>query len=126
MGLGYYGYAKRTDDVPGRIAYRYSGVNLNVEYEKDSDHQLDGLFTLAADVLDMYGGIIQEANGQYFAAKLAWTAIEQGRITVERECANAFRRDTVPCDYLAFRLIVHVLDERHKNGEWPDRTRFIQ
>ena len=112
MSLGYTGRCKLLMEDESLVVYSYAGENWNDNGKsKPGDSALqDGMFTI-----DKTHTIKDVADG-----------LNSGAITINRECKNAFRKPDVPCDYIAWRLLVHILDCYKKNGYFPEKDAFIQ
>ena len=112
MSLGYTGYGRYKEERDGWLIYEYSGENWNVPYNKGDCLLYDGVISIDRTVLDEDGYV---------------EAIEYGRIKIIKECKNAFNRfKDIKFDYLALRIIIHILNDYKENGEIPHNVAFIQ
>lgn len=112
MSLGYTGNCKLIAEDESLVIYSYAGENWNDGGKsKYGDSALqDGMFTI-----DRSHAIEDIADG-----------LKSGAIEIDRECKNAFRRPGVPCDYIAWRLLIRILDYYKQNGCFPKGESFIQ
>ena len=112
MSLGYTGMCKLLMEDESFAVYSYAGENWNDDGKSISgDSALqDGMFTI-----NKSHTVTDVADGLKF-----------GAITINRECKTAFRRPDIPCDYIAWRLLVHILDCYKKNGYFPEKDAFTQ
>lgn len=112
MSLGYTGICMLVMEDEKHVIYSYAGENWNDGgASKLGDSKLqDGMFTI-----DKLHPIKNVADG-----------LKTGIITIDRESKNAFFRPGVPCDYIAWVLLHHVVGYYEKNGYFPSQQAFIQ
>ena len=112
MSLGYKGICKLITEDESLVIYSYAGENWNDgEKSKYGDSALqDGMFTI-----DKSHAIEDIADG-----------LKSGAITIDKECKNAFCKLGVPCDYIAWRLLIRILDDYKQSGCFPKEKAFIQ
>ena len=112
MSLGCTGMCKLLTEDDSLVVYSYAGENWNDNGKsKHGDAVLqDGMFTI-----NKSNTITDIADG-----------LKSGVITINRECKNAFHRPDIPCDYIAWRLLVHILYCYKRKGYFPEEDAFIQ
>lgn len=112
MSLGYTGICKLITEDDSLVIYSYAGENWNnSEKSEHGDSALqDGRFTIDKSYV-----IEDVADG-----------LKSRAITIDKECKNAFCRPGIPCDYIAWCLLIHILDDYKQNGCFPKEDAFIQ
>lgn len=112
MSLGYTGTCQKVAEDEHIIIYSYSGENWNDggKSKRGDSQLLDGMFTIQKGL---------------FCTDLE-RCIQAGIIKIDHECKNAFRRPGVSCDYIAWRLLIHIFDHYKTNSHFPLKELFIQ
>ena len=112
MSLGYIGICQKYSEDDTAVIYTYSGENWN-----DGGQSKHG---------DRY---LQDGIIFIDKAKLThdWKQILLDKsIYLDRKCKNAFYKNGIPFDYLAWRLLRKILDYFYTKNSFPDQEMFIQ
>lgn len=139
MSLGYTGMCKKELEDDEMVIYSYSGENWNDGGKSKSGDSLlyDGSFIIYKDCLEepeIHTKLKKMPSGRkkVIEKRITHTPklsehLENKKVFVERECKNAFRRGaTMPIDYIAYRLILHIFERYQLDGELPEKESFIQ
>jgi hypothetical protein len=139
MSLGYTGMCKKELEDDEIVIYSYSGENWNDGGKSKSGDSLllDGSFVIHKDCLEepeIHTKLKKMPSGRkkVIEKRITHTPrlsiyLETKKVYVEKECKNAFRRGaTMPIDYIAYRLILHLFERYQVDGELPEIERFIQ
>lgn len=139
MSLGYNGMCKKELEDDELVIYSYSGENWNDSGKSKSGDRLlcDGSFIIYKDCLEepeIHTKLKRMPSGRKKIIEKRIThvpdiieCVNDKRIIVEKECKNAFRRGaTMPIDYIAYLLILHVFERYQLDGELPEKENFIQ
>ena len=139
MSLGYTGMCKKELEDDEIVIYSYSGENWNDDGKSKSGDSLlyDGSFIIYKDCLEepeIHTKLKRMPSGRKKMVEKRITHtlelskhIENKKVFVEKECKNAFRRGaTMPIDYIAYRLILHIFERYQLDGELPEIESFIQ
>jgi len=139
MSLGYTGMCKKELEDDELVIYSYSGENWNdSEKSKSGDVLLyDGSFVIYKDCLEkpeIHTKLKKMPSGRKKIIEKRITHVpdiikyvNDKRIVMEKECKNAFKRGaTMPIDYIAYMLILHIFERFQLDGELPEKESFIQ
>ncbi len=139
MSLGYTGTCKKELEDDKLVIYSYSGENWNDGGKSKSEDSLlyDGSFVIYKDCLEepeIHTKLKKMPSGRKKIIEKRITHVpdiieyvNDKRIVVEKECKNAFKRGvTMPIDYIAYLLILHVFERYQLDGELPEKVNFIQ
>jgi len=139
VSLGYTGMCKKELEDDEIVIYSYSGENWNDDGKSKSGDSLlyDGSFIIYKDCLEepeIHTKLKRMPSGRKKMVEKRITHtlelskhIENKKVFVEKECKNAFRRGaTMPIDYIAYRLILHIFERYQLDGELPEIESFIQ
>lgn len=112
MSLGYIGICRKVAEDDYIVMYSYAGENWNDGGKsKHGDSQLqDGLFTIRKDT---------------FSDNLNH-CLQTGTVKIDQACKNAFQKSDISCDYIAWRLLRHILKDYQRNLSFPEKASFIQ
>lgn len=112
MSRGYIGYARLFEDSDTYLLYEYSGENWNLSYEDGDALLFDGLIYIDKKALTS----CEISNN-----------IMQNNIKIIKPCKNAFNIFTdIEFDYIAIKLIKHILKDFKLKGDIPLNVSFIQ
>jgi hypothetical protein len=112
MSLGYIGICQKYSEDDTAVIYTYSGENWN-----DGGQSKHG---------DRY---LQDGIIFIDKAKLThdWKQILLDKsIYLDRECKNAFHRNNIAIDYIAWRLLCKIFKILQTEGYFPEHEAFIQ
>lgn len=139
MSLGYIGMCKKELEDDEIAIYSYAGENWNDgRKSKSGDSFLcDGSFIIYKECLEeteihrkfkkMPSGRKKIIEKRIPHAPDIIEYVNDKRIIVEKECKNAFRcGETIPIDYIAYLLILHVIERYQLDGELHEKESFIQ
>ena len=139
MSLGYTGMCKKELEDDELVIYSYSGENWNDNGKSKSGDILlyDGSFVIYKDCLEepeIHTKLKKMPSGRKKIIEKRITHVpdiieyvNDKRIVVEKECKNAFRQGmTMPIDYIAYLLILHVFERFQLDGVLPEKESFIQ
>lgn len=112
MSLGYIGICQKHTEDDTAVIYTYSGENWN-----DGGKSKHG---------DRY---LQD--GIIFIDKTKLThdwekSLLDNSIYLDRECKNAFHRNNIAIDYIAWRLLCKIFKILQTEGYFPEHEAFIQ
>ena len=139
MSLGYTGMCKKELEDDEMVIYSYSGENWNDGGKSKSGDSLlyDGSFIIYKECLEepeIHTKLKRMPSGRKKIVEKRITHtlelskyLETKKVFVESECKNAFRRGaTMPIDYIAYRLILHIFERYQLDGVLPEIESFIQ
>lgn len=139
MSLGYTGMCKKELEDDEIVIYSYSGENWNDGGKSKSGDSLlyDGSFTIYKDCLEqleIHTKLKKMPSGRKKMSKKGITHvpniykhIENGKIVIEKECKNAFKRyDDASIDYIAYMLLIHIFEKYQLGGCLVEKEGFIQ
>jgi hypothetical protein len=112
MSLGYIGICQKHTEDDTAVIYTYSGENWNDGGKsKHGDRYLqDGIIFIDKTKL-----------------KLEWPQnLPNKSIYLDRECKNAFRRNNIAIDYIAWRLLCKIFKTLQSESHFPEQEAFIQ
>ena len=120
MSLGYVGKCNKISEDEKIVIYSYAGENWNDNGKsKQGDRFLqDGRFIIYKECLEIKKAHITVTKH-----------IIDGKIIIEKECKNAFRRDiceNISIDYIAYILLTNIFKKYQEEGNLPETEAFIQ
>ena len=138
MSIGFCGLCRKEAEDEKMVLYTYAGENWNDHGKSKSGDSLlyDGYFIIYKDCLEepeIHTRMKRMPSGRkrtvvkripHFPA--IFEHVRNGRIVVEKECKNAFRYpETLPIDYIAYHLLLHIFTQYQLDGALPEKEAFI-
>ena len=121
MSLGFIGYCRKSIEYPDAVIYEYSGSNWNLQTnDSKAEMAYDGVIYIDKNVL----GYPKSSETGY----INWlsTAIDDNCVYLMYECKNAFIRQSIPFDYIAYRCLHKIFKKLYCEGVFPEKECFIQ
>ena len=139
MSLGYTGMCKKELEDDEMVIYSYSGENWNDGGKSKSGDSLlyDGSFIIYKDCLEepeIHTKLKKMPSGRKKVVEKRiphfphiYKHIENGKIVIEKECKNAFKRySETSIDYIAYLLLIHIFEKYQLDGYLVENDGFIQ
>lgn len=141
MSLGYCGTCIKVMEDEKTVIYSYAGENHNDGGKSKSGDSLaqDGIIFINKCCLEepeIHSKMKRTASGRKHLVTKRITHIpsicahvRNSDIIIEKECKNAFRRstlDSIPLDYIAYCLLIHIFLRYQEDGILPEQESFIQ
>lgn len=141
MSLGYCGMCLKVMEDDEAVVYSYAGENWNDGGKSKSGDSLlqDGIIFIYKRCLEepeIHSKVRRTSSGRKKLITKRITHIpsicahvNSGDIIVEKECKNAFQRplfESMPLDYIAYRLLIHIFTRYQEYGVLPEKEAFIQ